>query len=69
VNGRLLELAELESANLIAAPNWNDRMPGRWTNYLPGDVAELWPQLSDEARLVAYICATNSAKYDYSLGA
>ena len=67
MNEKLLALAGLESAKLIANPAWGSHVPGAWENYLPPDLSDLWPDLSDESRLACYVCAKSAARYDFSL--
>lgn len=53
----LSDLADLDN------PNW---AAGRfhWEQYVPYDLKPLWQQLSSEARLVAYICASEVCSSD-----
>lgn len=45
-----------EGLDRINDPKWgNHRF--RWEHYVPHDLQEVWPHLTNEAKLVAYVCA------------
>ena len=61
---RLLVIAHDEASGdpitseMLATPNWDGRLGcPTWERYVPGDMTELWPDLSFESRLILLIRA------------
>jgi hypothetical protein len=60
---KLKELALANESNLdrVLSPNWDFQGWDYWTAHIPDDLRSLWPKLSIESKLVAYLLASKSA--------
>jgi hypothetical protein len=63
---RLLEIAsEIPTGGLdrLESPKW-DSSRFQWEHYVPSSIRAAWPKLSPDARLVAYVFASEAAESD-----
>jgi hypothetical protein len=59
IAAELANLSQSEVLELLHASAWDTRNGLQWEMYVPSGVRSVWQRLTDEARLVAYIQASD----------